>query len=242
MIKKQTKKDLQQMATLGILLVLMTTLVACRNSGTVETAVPPAAPTKTSPTTPTEPPLDANAPAVTAEAGDTTPTLDVQPSPESPASSDSTALALDEDYPDASPVFMQLVVGTMVLEATPNGVTAEQAQELLPLWQMFRAVRRGDAPPSLEEIEAITGQIAAVMSPEQLGAIKNMQITQDDVRAFTQENKIPQSGQGSGGGQMGSGGGDTQDLSPEERRMRMIMGGGKNLVDELIRRLEMWAG
>jgi hypothetical protein len=41
---------------------------------------------------------------------------------------------------------------------------------------------------------------------------------------------------------MGSGGGDTQDLSPEERRMRMITTGGKNLVDELIRRLEMWAG
>ena len=136
---------------------------------------------------------------------------------------------------------MQLVVGTMLLEETPNGVTAEQAQEMLPLWQMFRAVRRGDAPPSLEEIEAVTDQIIQVMAPEQLGTIKGMQITQDDVRAFTQNNNIPQgSGQGSGGGQMGSS--DAQSLSPEERRMRMITGGGKNLVDELIRRLEMWAG
>jgi hypothetical protein len=40
----------------------------------------------------------------------------------------------------------------------------------------------------------------------------------------------------------GPGGGDTQGLSDEERRMRMITTGGKNLVDELIRRLEMWAG
>jgi hypothetical protein len=122
-------------------------------------------------------------------------------------------------------------------------VTAEQARELLPLWQMFRAVRRGDAPPSLEEIDAITGQIMATMTPEQLGNIKGMQLIQDDVRNFTLNNNIPQgSGRGSGGGQMGMGGGDTQNLSPEERRMRMITGGGKNLVDELIRRLEMWTG
>ena len=40
----------------------------------------------------------------------------------------------------------------------------------------------------------------------------------------------------------GPGGGDTQGLSDEERKMRMITIGGKNLVDELIRRLEMWAG
>ena len=230
---------------LGILVVLTMALTACGSDAPAEVsdARPPAAPTKTSSTTPTESPVDAKAPEATAGASDTTPTQDVEPTAEPPTEADSTASTLDEDYTDASPVFMQLVVGTMLLEETPNGVTAEQAQDLLPLWQMFRAIRRGDAPPSLEEIEAITDQIMAAMTPEQLGTIKGMQITQDDVRAFTQENNIPQSGQGgSGGGGMGSGGGDTQDLSPEERRMRMITVGGKNLVDELIRRLEMWAG
>jgi hypothetical protein len=230
---------------LAILVVLMTILTACGSDAPakVPDTQPPALPTKASSTTPTEPPVDAKAPEATAEASDATPTQDMEPPAEPPASSDITASTLDENYPDASPIFMQLVVGTMLLEETPNGVTAEQAQELLPLWQMFRAIRRGDAPPSLEEIEAITEQIMAAMTPEQVGTIKGMQITQDDVRAFTQENNIPQSGQGgSGGGGMGSGGGDTQDLSPEERRMRMITVGGKNLVDELIRRLEMWAG
>jgi hypothetical protein len=164
-----------------------------------------------------------------------------EPDAEPVAETGDTISLLDEDYPDALPVFMQLVVGTMLLEETPNGVTAEQAQEILLLWQMFRAVRRGDAPPSLEEIEAVTDQITQAMMPEQIGTIKGMQLTQDDVRAFIQNNNIPQgSGQGSGGGQMGSS--DTQSLSPEERRMRMITGGGKNLVDELIRRLEIWAG
>lgn len=229
---------------LGILVVLTTVLTACASDtpAKVSDAQPPASPTKASSTTPTESPEDAKAPEATAEASDTTPTQDVEPTTKPPIEADSTASTLDEDYTDASPIFMQLVVGTMLLEETPNGVTAEQAQDLLPLWQMFRAIRRGDAPPSLEEIEAITDQIMAAMTPEQLGTIKEMQITQDDVRSFTQENNIPQSGQGSGGEQMGSGGGDTQNLSPEERRLRMITGGGKNLVDELIRQLEMWAG
>ena len=228
---------------LGILIVLTTALTACGSDtpARVSDAQPAASPTEASSTTPTESPADAKAPEATAETSDTTPTQDVESPTEPPASSGSTASTLDESYPDASPVFMQLVLGTMLLEETPSGVTAEQAQDLLPLWQMFRAIRRGDAPPSLEEIEAITDQIMAAMTPGQLGTIKGMQITQDDVRTFTQENNIPQSGQGSGGGQMGSRGGDTQDLSPEERRMRMITGGGKNLVDELIRRLEMWA-
>jgi hypothetical protein len=89
---------------------------------------------------------------------------------------------------------------------------------------------------ALEEINAVTDQIMAAMTPEQLGTIKGMQITQDDVRVFTQNNNI------SGQSQMGAGSGDTQSLSPEERRTRMITGGGKNLVDELIKRLEMWGG
>jgi hypothetical protein len=225
---------------LGILVILTLALTACKSARPTKISVTesPTTPAKVSGTTPTESPADAKAPEATVGASDTTPTQDVEP----PASGGSTALTLDEDYPDASPVFMQLVLGTMLLEETPNGVTAEQAQELLPLWQMFRAIRRGDAPASLEEIEAITEQIMAVMTPEQLGAIKGMQIAQDDVRAFVQENDIPQSGQGGSGGGMGSGGEGAQDLSPEEQRVRMITTGGKNMVDELIRRLEMWAG
>ena len=225
-------------AILGILVVLMVALTACGSNTPADLPVAAAEADSNAPASDTAPPTSPT------EAGSNTPAEPpAEPTAEPPAEASGTTSTLGEDYPDASPVFMQLVVGTMLLEETPNGVTAEQAQELLPLWQMFRAVRRGDAPPSLEETDAVTDQIVAAMTPEQLGAIKGMQITQDGVRTFTQDNSIPQgSGQGSGGGQMGAGGGDTQDLSPEERRMRMITVGGKNLVDELIRRLEMWAG
>jgi hypothetical protein len=259
MTKHQIVKEKNMTRTiLGILVVLMMALTACGSNPPAEPPVaaaeasgdapasgtePSTVLTEVSSITPTEPSEEPAAEPV-AEASGTTPTeAPVEPTAEPPVEASGTASTLDEDYPDALPVFMQLVVGTMSLEETLNVVTAEQAQELLPLWQMFRAIRRGDAPPSLEEINAITDQIIRVMTPEQLGTIKELQITQDDVRAFTLNNSIPQgSGQGSGGGQMGMGGGDTQNLSPEERRMRMIMGGGKNLVDELIRRLEIWAG
>ena len=226
-------------AVLAILVIVMVMLAACDSTALTE---PPAAPTAVVSDASVEPTAEPAEESDT-EVGDTAPTdSPAEPTAEPVGGEVLTATTLDEDYPDASPVFMQLVVGTMMLEETPHSVSAEQAQALLPLWQMFRAIRRGDAPPSLEEIGAVTDQIMAAMTPEQLGTIQAMQITQDDVRAFTQENNIPQSGQGSGGGQMGPGGGDTQDLSPEERRMRMITTGGKNLVDELVRRLEIWAG
>jgi hypothetical protein len=227
------EKDVKAKAVLAILVIAMVTLAAC-DSGTPTEA--PAAPTAVMSDTSTQPTAEPVDEADT-EVGDTAPTdSPAEPTAEPAGGETLTATTLDEDYPDASPVFMQLVVGTMMLEETPYGVTAEQAQDLLVLWQMFRAIRRGEAPPSLEEIDAVTEQIMAAMTPEQLGAIQAMQITQDTVRSFTQDNNIPQ-GQGSG-----PGGGDTQGLSDEERRMRMITIGGKNLVDELIRRLEMWAG
>jgi hypothetical protein len=225
------EKDVKAKAIVGILVIAMVTLTACDSNMPTK---PPAASTAVMSDIVTEP-VTESAGEPDAGVGDTAPTdSPAEPTAEPVGEKAPTATTLDEDYPDASPVFMQLVVGTMMLEETPYSVSAEQAQALLPLWQMFRAIRRGDAPPSLEEIDAATAQIMAAMAPEQLGTIRAMQITQDTVRTFTQENNIPQ-GQGSGGG-------DTQGLSDEERRMRMITIGGKNLVDELIRRLEMWAG
>jgi hypothetical protein len=61
--------------------------------------------------------------------------------------------------------------------------------------------------------------------------------TEPDAVVNEAQDEIAPRGQGQGPGD-----GNTQGLSDEERRMRMITIGGKNLVDELIRRLEMWAG
>ena len=82
--------------------------------------------------------------------------------------------------------------------------------------------------------------IQTAMTPEQILAIRDMRLTQEDVRAFSQANGIVGQGPGPGMGQ-GMGNNPNQDLSPEERPIRMITTGGKAQVDELIRRLEIWS-
>lgn len=217
---------------LGVLAVLMVVLTACdTRTATVSTAEPVAAPTVVRDAEPTaEPEAEPTAEPVS-DAGDTTP---AEPTAEPPGdeSAPPPVTTLDDDYPDAVLVFQQLVVGTLMLEGTDQAVTAEQAQELLGLWQMFKALRGGSSPPSLEEINATLDMIMAEMTPEQLGAIQAMQLTQDDVRAYAQENGI--SGQGDPTG--------NQNLTDEERRERMLTRGAKPFVDFLIGRLELWAG
>ena len=206
---------------LCILLILATVLTACAGNTAVKGATVPANIAASAATT---------EPVVSDPAN---PGSDAEEVPSVSAGAPGAASVLDEDYPDSIPVFMQLVIGTMLLENTPQAVTAEQARELLPLWQMFRAVRASNTPPSLEEIEAALEPIQAAMTPEQISNIRSMLLTQEDVKGFNQSNGIV--GQGSG-----SGTGPNQNLSVEERRIQLITSGGKAQVDELIRRLEIW--
>jgi len=179
-----------------------------------------------------------------------------------------TAPTLDEDYPDALPVSLQLSLGTLMLKETPQAVTAEQAQELLPLWQMLRALQQSDASSQVE-IEAVLNQIQAAMTPEQLAAIEEMDLTPANMRAMVQELGLgigrgegssssmegrtgPPPGvvPGSGGGRSGvpgvTGPGDGTDLSPEERATRqaerMSSAIGTALMDRLVELLEAQAG
>jgi hypothetical protein len=79
---------------------------------------------------------------------------------------------------------MKLPAGTLMLEGTPNAVTAAQAQELLPLWQMLRSLQ-GSSTASQVEVEAVLEQIQAAMTPEQLAAIEEM--SPEDMRALFEE-------------------------------------------------------
>ena len=82
------------------------------------------------------------------------------------------------------PLSMMLPVGTLMLEDTALAVTPEQAQELLPLWQMLRALQeRGTS--SQVEIEALYDQIQEAMTPEQLAAIEEMD--PEDMRTLFEE-------------------------------------------------------
>ena len=82
------------------------------------------------------------------------------------------------------PLSMKLPAGTLLLEDTELAVTPEQAKELLPLWQMLRALQESTTSSQVE-VEAVLDQIQGAMTPEQLAAIEEMD--QEDMQALFEE-------------------------------------------------------
>jgi len=165
------------------------------------------------------------------------------------------------------PLSMKLPAGTLMLEDTALAVTPAQAQELLPLWQMLRALQESSTSSQVE-VEAVFDQIQEAMTPEQLAAIEEMD--QEDMRALFEElgmgRRQQDSGSGEGGGfrppegmmppmggegrpgggegAPGMGPGGFGDLGPEERativagRGGMNLGFGTGMFDAVIELLE----
>lgn len=103
------------------------------------------------------------------------------------------------------PTATQLLVGTMKLDGTEQDVTAEQAAELLPLWQVYNELLASDTAAQ-EELDGLVNQIQETMTEEQMQAISDMSLTQKDVFALMQEkgSGVIQPAQSSAG-QTGSG-------------------------------------
>jgi len=169
------------------------------------------------------------------------------------AGSSASSQVLDTSYANALPVNVQLLIGTLLLEDTPNAVTVEQAKELLPLWQMFRTLRQSGTASQIE-IDAVIGQIEDTMTPVQTAAIKEMELTPASVRSLMRERGLGRSGNGNGtkkggfraptGGfsRTGQGPGSKGNLSPEARQTtvaeRFNSAVGNALMDAIIQLLE----
>jgi hypothetical protein len=129
---------------------------------------------------------------------------------------------LDTSYPGALNASSQLALGTIQLEETEQAVTSEQAASLLPLWQALQGGVTAQA-----EVNAVLKQVEGTMAQEQLATIAAMQLTQEDLRAWMQEQ-----GLGAGAGFPGAGG----DMSEEEREAaratRQAGGGGGTWGDQ----------
>ncbi len=82
------------------------------------------------------------------------------------------------------PLASRLPMGTLMLEETEYAVTPEQAQGLLPLWQMVRALQESGTA-SQAESDAVLKQIQEAMTPEQLAAIEGMD--PEDMRTLMQD-------------------------------------------------------
>ncbi len=83
------------------------------------------------------------------------------------------------------PAATQLALGTLKLEGTDNAVTAEQAAELLPLWQTMQVLYSSDTAAN-QEIEALSTQIRETMTAKQMQAITAMNLNRQDMFSIMQ--------------------------------------------------------
>lgn len=88
--------------------------------------------------------------------------------------------ALNEDYSGALPVRSQLALGTIQLEDTDRAVKTEQAEALLTLWRTLQTLENSGTAADVE-ISAVVNQIQATMTPEQLGGIAALRLTENSL-------------------------------------------------------------
>lgn len=148
----------------------------------------------------------------------------------------SAPVTLDTNYPNALTVRSQLLLGTIRLEESAKvELSKDQVARVLPLWRASKALT-ASGTASQQEQDAITNQILAVLSPEQIQAIRAMRLTQADMQTFNQSIGATV---GAGTGSPGQG----QSLNPQERATRQAQRSGTSsgntaALDYLIKILE----
>lgn len=130
-----------------------------------------------------------------------------------------TATAQGNANQQGLPLSEKLAIGTLKLEGTGSAISAKQAADLLPLWQVYSSLITSDTAAQ-EEKDALAEQIQETMSSDQVKGIEAMNLSQRDVFASMQQlgittsqvsaNGTPQPNGGGafpGGGQFIGGGG-----------------------------------
>jgi hypothetical protein len=92
---------------------------------------------------------------------------------------------LNTDYSDAAPVLTQLAMGTINLENTSQAVDAQEASQLLFLWQAASSLYTSNTTADAEKT-ALLNQIQDTMTSEQIDAIRAMKITNASVTSALQ--------------------------------------------------------
>lgn len=133
-------------------------------------------------------------------------------------------LELNTTYENAVSVEQQLILGTFKLEGTNLAVSKEQASILVPLYANLKTIvesmmpaqgTQGDpagAQPQAAsaetqtQIATIIKDVLAAMTPEQIKAISEMQITRETAQTIMTENGISMGGPGQNGEKPGANG------------------------------------
>jgi hypothetical protein len=91
------------------------------------------------------------------------------------------------------PMEAELLVGTFNLEDTDLAITADQAKQLLPLWQTLQSLSTSSTAAT-EEINAVVDQIKSIMTSAQMDNITAMKLTQQDMMSIMSKAGVSQNG------------------------------------------------
>lgn len=132
------------------------------------------------------------------------------------------SIRLNEDFDDALMIQSQLAVGTILLEETNLAIDETLAAKLLPLWRAAQSLINSDTAAEVE-IAAVFNQIQDSMTPEQIAAIAEMELTQDILATMMEEGHLS-----TGPGELGGGRADDsgERFSPPEGGFAGGPGGG----------------
>lgn len=144
-------------------------------------------------------------------------------SPSDAGSSGSSNTASVNGTPATGPSALQLAAGMLKLDGTSNAVTAQQAAQLLPLWQSLQQIEstpvaqgtpQGAGTPGggrfnstmMQQMSAQIVLIQNAMTPAQIQAITAMNLSMQDIFTAFQQAGITMTGPGQGGGFRQNGG------------------------------------
>jgi hypothetical protein len=138
------------------------------------------------------------------------------------SSSSSSNPASANGTPATGPSALQLAAGMLKLDGTSNAVTAQQAAQLLPLWQSLQQIEstpvaqgtpQGTGTPGGRFNSAMMQQMSAqivliqnAMTPAQIQAITALNLSMQDIFTTFQQAGITMTGPGQGGGFRQNGG------------------------------------
>ena len=132
----------------------------------------------------------------------------------------SASVALSATYANAVSIEQQLILGTFKLAGTDLAVSEEQASILVPLYTNLKTIVESTMPAqgtqsdpasaqpqavsaeTRAQIDTIIKNILAAMTPEQVKAISDMQVTREIAQTIMTENGISMVGPGGQGGTM----------------------------------------
>jgi hypothetical protein len=132
------------------------------------------------------------------------------------ACSTSTAGSTLGSTENSPPIAAQLAAGTLKLARTDQAVTVEQAKDLVVYWETYKQLSQSDTAAQAE-YDGLIVQIEETLTADQIQAIIDMNLTQQDVFASMQGVTVTTSssssstvsvtsGSGGGGGGMPAGG------------------------------------